>query len=111
MIEDVAPSFFEKRLMQLGVFAYAGSVVSCGVAFLVWQSTKVFAWVLWAWAVVAALYGLRLIVVRVGWIPTRRGPKVCRGNVAVSIGIIYTLLGIGLGVIASVVPLTIGTVS
>lgn len=104
MIESIAPSALEKLLMQLGVFAYVGSVVLCGMAFLVWQNTSVFQWTLWCWMAVFVLYGLRLIIVRVGWVPTRRGPQVCRGNVAVWIGSLYVLLGIGLGGIASIVP-------
>ena len=104
MIESETPTMFEKRLMQLGVFGYIVTVLFCGASYLFLQNTQVLRGALWSWAAILMLYGIRLIVIRVGWVPTRRGPQVCRGKVAVAVGTLYLLLGIGLAVIAVIVP-------
>lgn len=103
MIEPVTPTMLEKRLMQLGVFGYVASVVFCGVSYVLWQNTQILRAVLWGWSAVLVLYGLRLIIVRVGWVPTRRGPQVCSGRVAMVIGVLYVMFGVGLGGAAVVV--------
>lgn len=104
MLEPVMPTMLEKRLMQLGVFGYVASVVFCGASYLLWRNTQTLRVVLWGWSAILTLYGLRLMVGRVGWVPTRRGPQVCGGRVAMVIGVLYAIFGLGLGGVAMVIP-------